>query len=181
MKTWLIGLAAFAGLVPQAADAAIVSKSLTITGAGFSQAFGSGSAAPVSPAKITFSISFDNAANIDSTTTGLNVLSTNLPTTFNYAYDHGSDMLTLATSAMRGGCGNPAGSACLFFNSFSTAPNAFFFQQSTSDSGYWVASQITTATAAVPEPATWGMMMLGLGVIGVAMRRRRAPVRVAYA
>lgn len=28
------------------------------------------------------------------------------------------------------------------------------------------------ATAAVPEPATWAMMMLGLGAIGTVMRRR---------
>ena len=32
--------------------------------------------------------------------------------------------------------------------------------------------QGTTATAAVPEPATWGMMILGFGAMGYAMRRR---------
>ena len=31
------------------------------------------------------------------------------------------------------------------------------------------------AVAAVPEPATWAMMLLGFGGIGVAMRRRRKP------
>jgi len=30
--------------------------------------------------------------------------------------------------------------------------------------------------AAVPEPATWGMMLLGFGGIGMVMRRRRKPV-----
>ena len=30
--------------------------------------------------------------------------------------------------------------------------------------------------AAVPEPATWAMMLLGFGAIGFALRRRRAPV-----
>ncbi|MFT3978023.1 MAG: PEPxxWA-CTERM sorting domain-containing protein [Sphingomonas bacterium] len=35
---------------------------------------------------------------------------------------------------------------------------------------------------AVPEPATWGMMILGLGAIGATMRRRRKEnVSVAYA
>lgn len=29
---------------------------------------------------------------------------------------------------------------------------------------------------AVPEPATWAMMLLGFGAVGFAMRRRRAPV-----
>ncbi len=37
------------------------------------------------------------------------------------------------------------------------------------------------AVAAVPEPATWGMMILGFGVIGGAMRRRAARVRTAVA
>lgn len=37
-------------------------------------------------------------------------------------------------------------------------------------------------TAAVPEPATWGMMIVGFGAVGFAMRRgRKAKVRVAYA
>lgn len=34
----------------------------------------------------------------------------------------------------------------------------------------------TSALAGVPEPATWGMMILGFGAIGGAMRRRKAQV-----
>lgn len=30
--------------------------------------------------------------------------------------------------------------------------------------------------AAVPEPATWAMMLLGFGAMGIAVRRRRKPV-----
>ena len=38
------------------------------------------------------------------------------------------------------------------------------------------------ATGAVPEPASWGMMILGMGAVGYAMRRRRtAATRVAAA
>jgi hypothetical protein len=32
-----------------------------------------------------------------------------------------------------------------------------------------------TFTPAVPEPATWALMLLGFGGIGMAMRRRRRP------
>lgn len=32
---------------------------------------------------------------------------------------------------------------------------------------------------AVPEPATWGMMIAGLGLVGASMRRRKAQVRFA--
>ena len=36
-----------------------------------------------------------------------------------------------------------------------------------------------TALQAVPEPATWAMMVLGFGAMGAALRRRRARVRFA--
>lgn len=34
-------------------------------------------------------------------------------------------------------------------------------------------------SGAVPEPATWAMMIIGFGVVGGAMRRRRADIRIA--
>ena len=34
---------------------------------------------------------------------------------------------------------------------------------------------ITIRQAAVPEPSTWAMMLLGFGAVGFAMRRRRTP------
>ena len=42
-------------------------------------------------------------------------------------------------------------------------------------------SNVVVATAAVPEPATWGMMILGMGAVGFAMRRRKVNTRVSYA
>jgi hypothetical protein len=36
-----------------------------------------------------------------------------------------------------------------------------------------------TANPAVPEPASWAMLIAGLGVVGASMRRRRAPVSFA--
>lgn len=36
------------------------------------------------------------------------------------------------------------------------------------------------AIAAVPEPATWAMMIAGVAAVGVAMRRRSQNVRVAF-
>lgn len=38
--------------------------------------------------------------------------------------------------------------------------------------GTLAVTALPSATGAVPEPATWGMMILGLGMVGAAMRRR---------
>ena len=35
---------------------------------------------------------------------------------------------------------------------------------------------LSFGTAAVPEPATWALMLLGFGALGVSMRRRRQGV-----
>lgn len=39
----------------------------------------------------------------------------------------------------------------------------------------------TVVGGAVPEPASWGLMILGFGVVGGAMRYRRRATRVAFA
>jgi|SRR3954449_4353149 hypothetical protein len=38
-----------------------------------------------------------------------------------------------------------------------------------------IATQITGRITAVPEPATWGMMLVGFAGIGMTLRRRRRP------
>ena len=41
---------------------------------------------------------------------------------------------------------------------------------------------VSRAVGAVPEPATWGMMLIGFGLIGGAMRRRtKVQRRVSFA
>ncbi|MCW6536417.1 PEPxxWA-CTERM sorting domain-containing protein [Sphingomonas lycopersici] len=56
----------------------------------------------------------------------------------------------------------------------------FTFRQ---DPSYWHIDDISVQGLAgsVPEPATWAMMILGLGAVGAAMRRRRAATTVRYA
>lgn len=47
--------------------------------------------------------------------------------------------------------------------------------------GPGTASNLPTGPGVVPEPATWAMMLAGFGIVGHAMRRRKATVRYAQA
>jgi len=44
-----------------------------------------------------------------------------------------------------------------------------------------IAFEFTPLSAAVPEPATWALMIMGIGFAGAAMRRRRQTVSLKYA
>jgi hypothetical protein len=47
---------------------------------------------------------------------------------------------------------------------------------------YLLAHSVTTAAvAAVPEPATWAMMLVGFGMMGASMRYRRRSTKAVYA
>ena len=59
-------------------------------------------------------------------------------------------------------------SATLSFTNTLSGPNAGLFLDAVSIS-------------AVPEPATWALMIGGFGMVGGAMRRRKAAVRIGYA
>ena len=40
---------------------------------------------------------------------------------------------------------------------------------------------VGNSVGAVPEPAIWAMMLMGVGIIGAALRYRRRPTAAAYA
>lgn len=63
----------------------------------------------------------------------------------------------------------------------SLAPSTFSNQNSISFAT--APAVVITPTPAVPEPATWAMMIVGFGTVGGAMRRRKSKVTttVAYA
>ncbi len=71
----------------------------------------------------------------------------------------------------------------LFFNSPLTSTGTAL-NQTTSETQkgynrYLTSGSVSAVAGAVPEPATWAMMIAGFGLVGAAMRRRAAKVRFA--
>lgn len=55
--------------------------------------------------------------------------------------------------------------------------NLFYWDSNFEDNGQSIAFDV----AAVPEPATWAMMLLGFAMTGAALRRRKPKVTVSFA
>ncbi|WP_246167336.1 PEPxxWA-CTERM sorting domain-containing protein [Sphingomonas piscis] len=87
--------------------------------------------------------------------------------------------LLTSCGLIAGGCGRVVWDGPQTFNfgaggSFSLALNNVTFGTPGSSAVGGTFTLLST-TAAVPEPATWAMMLLGFGGIGYSMRRRRKP------
>lgn len=79
-----------------------------------------------------------------------------------------------------GNIAGPAGNVSTFwlFDLGTTGAN---FITLDNPEGFSNAVLYTTEAPGVPEPATWAMMLLGFGVAGYAMRRRRRPALLQMA
>jgi len=94
---------------------------------------------------------------------------------------------------LTGSIGSTPGSYAVSLTGFSSAADSTY-NFSTGQNGNWstgpfnrnadqgTAGRFSVATAAVPEPATWALMLLGFGIVGFGMRRRQnVHTAVAYA
>lgn len=73
-----------------------------------------------------------------------------------------------------GNVAGPAGNVSVFwlFDFGATGVDFITLDDAT---GFSNAALYTTGAPGVPEPATWAMVLLGFGVVGFAIRRRRRP------
>ena len=87
-----------------------------------------------------------------------------------------------ATSWATGQGGTAALNANLNYygDRYSNFDSAFSFPSETSGTnGAWLGGNFIIEGGAVPEPASWALMLTGFSALGVAMRRRRWPVSLA--
>ena len=80
------------------------------------------------------------------------------------------------------------GTTVLNINNPANVVNLFLDNVVAGGQGEWSSGNIARAqfydgafSPGVPEPAAWGLMLVGFGLVGGAMRRRRQSVRVTYA
>ena len=63
-----------------------------------------------------------------------------------------------------------------------TLDSRFSYENEPSGGNRFLSGTVTAVTSAVPEPASWAMTMLGIGIVGYAMRRRQqVTTRVRFA
>ncbi len=149
------------------ADATIITVNGSFTATGWNVYFGAPSA-PIDPLFLDYSATFDDSLTYSGDTSVLTINSTNIPYALTFSW--GGSTMIIATVGDPSSCTHVVSSFCLFAP---TTGVPFFVEQSPADGGGWVASVITDGTPAVPEAATWAMLIAGFGLVGAAARRRK--------
>jgi len=176
-----IALGLALSLAAPSANAFTFLRTYHVGGSGFVQVLATTAASPVDPATLNVTVAFDPTVNSSGLTAGLTVVSTNLPGAFQYGYTVAGDVLTIGTQILAGGsCALAAGDSCVTIAGATAAtPTVSAFTQVTSGvpiAGVYTASSdgvLASPLGAVPEPAAWTMMLLGVAGLGGALRARR--------
>ena len=172
-RTKLLSLAAAAAALTAFAAPAQAAETITISGA--SGIFGNDSVGAAGSATANFTNTFTFAAPV-----GFNLANATLSTTSSPLGTNNIDF----TSALLNGVAftlSPTGT----FEFGSAGPVALLASntitvmgRNTGD-GAFSGTLTFAATSAVPEPATWGMMLLGFGAVGFSLRRKRVTLAQA--
>jgi hypothetical protein len=197
MRTRL-ALAAFSvamgSLLAGHAHAALVTDSVSFSANTFQTAFGD--PAPVDPVTGSFTIKFDPTQTYTNATSGITLKTLNIALgsalSFSYDPNHPAGTLPAGTLIVGGSFDGPGmvqyqpttSDFWLFITGFTTTPAFYqlgYSQVAALDrslfytiNGTGSVTVTPVTTPGVPEPATWAMMILGFGLLGGAIRRRKA-------
>lgn len=177
MRKFCLLLAASFGALASNADAAIVVQSFNISATGFE------SGAPTETVNGSFTLTYDNEAiQFFPTSAGLTVAGLNIDYAGDalFTFNPFTGLMTVGNNiGFNSYTMNPSIPGFGFFlSNAATAPTITSFAYS-ANGRVWHASRIDVAQGAVPEPATWAMLIAGFALIGAALRSRRARRGVA--
>lgn len=192
--SWTTTLAATAGSGLVGTTASIMFNFLSANAAGtvwnFSYSVDNTSTAPNASSELS-SFGFNTSPDPTSATAGSGIYAARV-SAGNFNGLGVRDVCLYAGSNCNGGSSNGVGAndapaTGTFSLNFGTATQNLVLNdfaarwQSTGANGQGSASGPGMVTSAVPEPATWGMMILGFGAIGLSLRTRKkaAPCQIA--
>jgi hypothetical protein len=193
--TWTVAYAATAGDGLAGTTGSILFNFLSANAAGTTWNFSyvvDNTSTALSPGSELSSFGFDTSGTESRVTSGAGNLFRAALGTGNFNGLGGRDVCLYAGPNCNGGGSNGVGSSQTpvsgtFALEFGSGVSTLVFDdfvarwQSTGANGNGSASGPGTVMGAVPEPATWAMMLLGFGAVGYSMRRRKATVHLGYA
>ncbi len=177
---------AIAVATASSATAAVITKTFNFTAHDFTSIGVSGATTPPMNIVIgSITVSFDDNINVQNATSGIlvNNLNINQPSTMAYNYVSNSDRLTIG--GLAAGANVLTGGVDDFFLTIINASRDDYtfgyFYYSEPGKAIWATNQFSDSPSAVPEPATWAMMIIGFGAAGSMMRtsRRRSALSAA--
>ena len=170
----VLGAVALALTFATCANAGAVRRSFDITATDFTLVSGSEAAPPVDPVLLDFTLTWDPSVLTSGTTTGLDITSFNLPYSSEFSYS-AENYLTVGTSVGFNSYGDfPDSYGVFIYDPFGASPIVYGLGYTDSTNSYWVSQDTTLvagASGAVPEPATWAMMLIGFAGLGFASYR----------
>jgi hypothetical protein len=129
-------------------------------------------APPQSPLFLEWSVLFDTDLTYGADTSALTAISTNIPSPLTFSYSPLTGVLQFATAGTPFSCGLEPGQFCSTIRLADiVAPVPTFVGQGV-EGGAWQARSVSLGTPAVPEPASWALMIAGFGLAGTVLRRR---------
>jgi hypothetical protein len=188
---WILALSCLAASIGYAdqAGATQVFRTFDLNASDFTLEQGGPALPPVDPLHLNFTIDFDNSVDHTNDTSGLTINSSTFIQPFVFGYSQSLDELTVSFLAGPNSCTVGLNQACFGIGNVSSA-NPFLqvvaqFQAGIGNNfaGLYEAqtrSLTFSEGAAVPEPATWAMMLIGLGSVGFAMRKSRQKIEASY-
>jgi hypothetical protein len=187
MKPLHVTVAALAIAAAMPAEAATITRDYVFTGSNIQTTFGN-AVSPVSTVNLTFRVTFDPLVEQLNAPTGAMLTGANIPlgSAFRHSFiPNNMDRMSVGGAANGTfGVGVSNDDFTLDFrNALSDTPQftVFFFSTAATSGSVFRAFSGQISSVAVPEPASWAMIIAGFGILGAAMRyrHRKASVRLA--